>query len=176
MNKETLGAGAADAQPGGRAGGRGGRGSAETPRPQGSQFSALRAPAAGPGTRGPAQRATPAKIRAAAPGPDGAEPEGPRFGPGKPTVSGTPRRRRPRAAGLHLLNEAPALGGFAQEPPVVVGVGGGPVLLLHAVLRRPAPASETRGPASAAPPRAALPRLPRGRRVLLPHLPPSGGV
>lgn len=51
--------------------------------------------------------------------------------------------------GLHLLDQAPALGGFAQEPPVVVGVAHGSILLhllLLRVLHRPAPAGETQGP------------------------------
>ena len=125
---------------------------------------------------GRAQRAAPAKARAAAPAPDGAVPEDPPLWPRQaPQPRAHPDGAGRRAAGLHMLNEAPALGGFAQEPPVVVGVGGGPILLLLAVLRCPAPASETRGRASAAPSRAAHPRPPRVRRVLLPHLPPNCG-
>ena len=88
--------------------------------------------------------------------PVGAAPEGPPLWPRQaPQSRAHPVGACRGAAGLHLLNEAPALGGFAQEPPVVVGVGGGPILLLHAVLRRPAPASETGGRASAAPARTA---------------------
>lgn len=80
------------------------------------------------------------------------------------------------AAGLHLLDEAPALGGFAQEPPVVVGAGCGPVLLLLPAVRRPAPASETRAGASAAPPRGAHRGPPGGRRVLFPTPPTNHGL
>lgn len=173
MNKEThWGPGPGMPKP--AAGGSGGCGSAETRRPKGSPPSEHQRLARA--LEGRAQRAAPAKARAAAPAPDGAVPEDP---PPWPRQAPQSRARADgagrRAAGLHMLNEAPALGGFAQEPPVVVGAGGGPILLLLAVPRRPAPASETRGRASAAPPRAAHPRPPRARRVLLPHLPPNCG-
>lgn len=68
------------------------------------------------------------------------------------------------ADGLHLLDQAPALGGFAQEPPVVVGIARGSILslllLLLGILHRPAPASETQSQASVAPSRAAHPHPP----------------
>lgn len=73
------------------------------------------------------------------------------------------------ADGLHLLDQAPALGGFAQEPPVVVGIARGSILslllLLLGILHRPAPASETQSQASVAPSRAAHPHPPRVSRV-----------
>lgn len=71
-----------------------------------------------------------------------------RLGPCKPpSPPRIPPAVAPGTAGLHLLQEALPLGGFTQEPPVVVGVRCGVIFLGLRVLLRPAPAARP-GPRS----------------------------
>lgn len=83
------------------------------------------------------------------------------------------------AAGLHLLDQAPALGGFAKKPPVVIGIARGSILslllLLLGILHRPAPASEIQSPASVVPSHAAHP-CPPELAESSPHIPPFSGI
>lgn len=130
-----------------RAGGRGGCRSAGTRpgtrRPKNSHFSAFQE--VGPGTRGRGQRAAGSRVRASAAAPCGVSVRGsPALAPAKPRSPRTFPWGGPGTAGLHLLQEALPLGGLAQEPPVVVGVGCGVLFLLLLVLRRPAPAARPR--------------------------------
>lgn len=143
--------------------------------PEGSQVS-LRLPSArawpghsrGERCRQPLPRSGPRPQRLALPAPEG-RPLCPRV----PQSRARSRGRGRRAAGLHLLDQAPALGGLAQEPPVVVGVGCGPIRLLLGGLRGPAPARETpgRGVRGATAGSASPPTLLGGPSS--PHLPPS---
>lgn len=104
-------------------------------------------------------------------------PEGPPLCPCTPQSQAQASGRGRRGAGLHLLDQAPALRGFAQEPPVVVGVGCGPILLLLGLLRRPAPASETQGPGvSGATVHRRIPAHPELGGSSSSHLPPSASI
>lgn len=152
--------------------------SAARRRPTGFQVSASQAPKTGWGTRGGSAASGPCqgqgcsfsawccqRLRA------------PPLCPCTPQSQARASGRGRREAGLHLLDQAPALRGFAQEPSVVVGVGCGPILLLLGVLRRPAPASETQGPGvSGATVRHRIPAHPELGGLSSPHLPPSASI
>lgn len=164
--RDTLGARDRDAPAGGLVGVQG----AGVPRRgiQGSHFSSSFGEA-GPDTREASAAGSPCHGQGR--GISAWSCQRPGFGSCNPAVSRTFPPRWPPPAGLHLLHEALPLGGLAQEPPVVVGIGCGPIFLQPLVLLRPAPAVRPRARKSAAPERSAAPPIPLGGSI--PPTPPN---
>lgn len=151
--------------------------SAARRRPTGFQVSVSRAPKTGWGTRGGSAASGPCQGQGCSFSAWCCQRlKVPRFAPAPRSLRQSSGRGR-REAALHLLDQAPTLRGFAQEPPVVVGVGCGPVLLLLGVLRCPAPATETQSPGvSGATVRHRIPAHPELGGSSSPHLSPSARI